>query len=557
MNTVTQRYVPILFLLFSLTLLIPRILLWQNGTDRERMSDTLTRDTIELLQAGSNHTLVSFFQSDHKYPLLGAYLSIPAVTGAYFFEKWQGKYTDSAGFACAFVLDQTKMHLWLRFEMLIISLLGIYFLFRTLRLSNPNEPLVAWIGAILATVSFYGTVFSVAPRIHSWAFFFSALTLFFTVRYYKDPTFSKALIAFLAGGLTFAVSQSGLVAIALPLVAVILVPRTLSTVKEKWKIIFKELCGGLLLAILTACILGYPKLFSVLFEQTFSFTNISHVFLNPIHSQPSFGFGGIGVLLSNLFGTEFIFLGTAILAFVYVAKHRRLPFVLLDHITVIPVIAFFILFGLTSVASGRFLLVILPLIFFVTARFLGTQLRGVWARAFIFITVFVQLFLIVQLSVMASRPDTRYATVEHLLHTTDTSTNILATIDHHSLGLPLHPASLALIPPDDLGATDALIIKNGLVSERSRKYRYWDPDQESLTAKDLMRYNVIIFDEYRQREAWQEELTKSGFRADKVFVPHRFGVNEYSFNWDSFGSGNMLELFSLKSFGPPLFIFRR
>ncbi|MFA5937445.1 MAG: glycosyltransferase family 39 protein [Candidatus Paceibacterota bacterium] len=506
----------LLVALLAIAVLLPRIGLLGNGLDAQRIWDTNTPAAFHFLQAAADHRLPAFLAADQKYPLLGSYLYAPVVGAYYAAGRIFGMFASSDAFLDSFALGETHLFFWLRLEMLLAHLAALYGLYRLTKRYTNQSARAGLYAAVFASADFYAAMFSVEPRIHSWAFAAGVFALYASFRLLEEKSLRNYLLAFGAAGAAASISQSGFPALILPILAHSI---TLSSGTVSFRHHMKAF--GYAAAVFAAIVLvvGYPRFFPALAHPG----DVLSVFLSGEHSQPSFSIrGGLRFARDYAFGSSFalVFALLAGLWFRFAAKRReQIRFAAYDWLAAAHIAAFALVFGFSNVMSGRFMLAILPSAFFLAGRIvLSLEKR----RGFVYavaVLLALQAYGIGILSMIAWTGDTRAETTAYLLAHTNEDDIILSTVDTELLGVTPAPHSVSA---DDAGAAAQRIRERDLVGSKTRQIRIWRPEESAITDANISNYRYIAVssaDPYRYRA--EELLARNGYRIAAQFAATR------------------------------------
>ncbi len=541
-----------------LALLLPRLALLRNGLDSQRIWDTNTPAAFQFLQSAHDGTLRAFFARDEKYPLLGSYAFVPVIAGYYGVNHLSGTYHNAADFINAYALGETNVFFWIRLEMLLINLAALWLLYLLAKKYTDDSvrPSSAKATAgraglyalVFATVDFYVTLFSVTPRIHSFAFFGTVLVLYASFPLIKNKSLKNTLLAFGAAAIAGALAQSGLPTLIVPILAFFYSGKTSSFLSFRAKrsaveesgswlrrpdsstslpwvapVGMTKLLAGLGLFIVLVCGFGYPRMFVALVD---SHTTLRSVFLSPEHSQPVFGFRHVLQFVTEYFIPAEIaatWLGFAGFWYVWCCRKRdRIALESYDWLALAHIIAFFLIFGLSDVMTGRFTLAVLPSVFFLLAR-LAIQLekkRHVLYPLIIFLLV--SAVGVGELTGIAWAHDTRTDAAQFILANTKQNDMVVATMDHEPLGVTPTPDSIRLGTSGPVGSGDARILDQNLIGKKSRLFVRWEPTSGKISDADLLKARyVIVSADHPDRFVAEDTMNRLGFHMVKTFFATR------------------------------------
>lgn len=556
MDTRIRKYFTGVVLL--LLILVPRIGLLFNGLDSQRIWDTNTPAAFRFLEALHSGHLQEFFREGQKYPLLGSYAFVPMVGVYYFVGYLADWYASPQDFMNAFVLGKTNLFFLIRLQMLFINLFSLWLLYRlTVRFTNHSSRAGLYV-ILFSVVNFYITIFSVMPRIHSFAFLGITLTLYTSLRLLENTTWSRSLMAFGAAAFSASVAQSGFTALILPLVA-----HCYDYQEGRWKLrIDKKIVSGAFLFSLSTMILGYPRTLLWMFDPSLNF--FSTVLLGSSHGVPRLSLTPLPFLY--LFSSEYISLWLAGSAAWYrwcASRGAMLMVAPQDYLAFAHVIAFFGIFGFSSVFSGRFMLVVMPTLFFLLARFFIQLEQRRWVAYILIVIVAFHAYGIVQLSRIAWTGDTRAAAAAYLLATTDARTQLLTTLDPVLLGIIPTPEAIRKGQIPLLGVNAILINQHNLTGPQSRNITLWRPTENILSDEQVRSFDYAIVS-WSDSEAPQVEkrLLRNNFHLVKTFFASHDGERHPSFvPWDFITpiprEPLVLALSRYRAFGPTLSLYKR
>lgn len=514
MKEATKSY--LVWGIFALAILLPRIALLVNGLDSQRIWDTNTPAAFRFLQAAQEGKWAEFFSVDQKYPLLGSYVYIPVIGAYYGVGRASGSFGSADAFVDAFAVGGTQLFFWLRLEVLLLHLGALALLF-FLTKRFTNDSLRAGVYALVfAAADFYLAMFSVTPRIHSFAFVGAMAALFTSLLLLQEKSLRNYLLAFGAAGVAASLSQSGFPTLILPLLA-----HALSPNGRGWHVKHHSaaFCVGAALLLFIVLFLGYPRFFPVFLARG----DVLSVFLSGEHSQPMFGIRNIiRFLREYAFGAAFAVVWTILAGFWYAFCARRkyrMELTAYDWLAIAHVSLFGLLFGFSDVLSGRFLLAALPSVFFLCARaVLALEKR----KAFLYILtalLAVQAFGIGLLTMVAFGGDTRAQAAKFVLANTNENDKLLANLDTELLGLVPAPHSVSV---SDTGLMDQRIRERDLVGSKTRQIALWHPKSGTIQEEILKEYTyIIVASDHPDRYLAEEILTRNNFKPAATFYATR------------------------------------
>lgn len=544
--------------ILAAAILLPRIALLLNGLDAQRIWDTNTPAAFRLLMAVQEKTLPEFFAGEQKYPLLGSYIHVPVIGAYYLLGRAFGAFDSADAFVDAFALGETSMFFWLRLEMLFLHLGGLILLF--LLTKRFAGSLRAGIYALVfAAADFYLVIFSVTPRIHSFAFVATAAALYAAFLLLEEKTLRNYLLAFGAAGAAVAVSQSGFPALILPLLAH-------GFAKDRMRLNVKhhirEFFLGVALFLFFVLFLGYPRFWLALWNPS----ELLSVFLAGEHSQPGFGLRqGIRFRLEYIPVAAFAMFWTILSGFWHVAcvkKNRRIRLAPYDALAITHILLFAVLFTFSNVMSGRFMLAVLPSFFFLCARVVVALEK---CKAFLYALGFLlalQMFGIGLLTMVAAGGDTRSQTAAYVLANTNENDKVLSTLDSELLGIVPAPHS---VREEDTGLIARRIKIRDLVGEKTRQITRWRPSADGISEASLADYRfVAVGSDDPERYVAEEILLRNGFQPTATF----FATRKYDPRFKSFIAWDMvipvpryipypIKLRAFRAMGPTVVVYER
>lgn len=200
-------------------ILLPRLALLGNGLDQQRMWDTVVPDSFDLLNAVKERQVGDFLAGNHKYPLLSSYALTPTVVVYYGLKKIADQYSSPVDFINSFALSETNIFFWIRVEMLVINLVALLLLYLLTRRFLSGLKRASYYVILIAAVNFYLALFSVQPRIHSFAFLGTVAVLYASFLLIEKKTWRIYFLAFIVSALAASLAQSGTVTLILPVLA--------------------------------------------------------------------------------------------------------------------------------------------------------------------------------------------------------------------------------------------------------------------------------------------------------------------------------------------------
>lgn len=561
MNDKTRNY--LIGGLLVIFILLPRIGLLFNGLDSQRIWDTNTPAAFRLLYAMREGSLGNFYTQGQKYPLLGSYAYVPVIGGYYGVKYLLGQYKSPTDFVNAYALGETNLFFWLRLEMVVLNLLALWLLFKLTKKFTNNSVRAGVYALALVAVNFYVTMFSVTPRIHSFAFLGGVLTLYTSLLLIRHKSMKYYLLAFGSAALTASASQSGFVVFILPLIA-----HGYDGIfnRWEWRLRKKELWIALFVSLVATILIGYPQLVALLLGK--NWTAIKNVFVSSEHGGLNFsishfvGFVRYHFLSTELVGTWLILCGVW---YVWCVKKRaRIMLEPYDYAALAHVILFFVIFGGASLIAGRFTLAILPSLFFLFARLLvKLDDRKIVLYPFIALLL-IQAYGVVHLTRIGFNGDTRTEAAELLFTYASEEDKILSTLDPMLLGIAPSDQSVEKDEVGDPGFTDTLIASGDLVGNKTRNIRIWNPAVREERVLDFKDYAyVVLTADHPARFRAEPLLAAYGFRLKKtIFANRRDNSALPSFiPWDIITPIPRLpvplRLREFRAMGPTIFIYER
>ncbi len=558
----------------AILILLPRFALLQNGLDHQRMADVIGINTaFRFLSAVKEHQLKEFYSAYHLYPLLGSYSFIPTIGAYYLTERLRGEFTSTEDFINAHALREDQLFLAIRLQMLILNLLGLVLLYFLVKRFTGNSTKAGVYALLFASLSFHTTLFSVVPRIHSFAFFTTILVLWFSFRLMENKSFKNYLLAFGSVAIAFSVSQSGATTFIIPLMA-----HFFENKDKKWKFnnykyyLDKKLIYGILLFILPAVILGYPKILASVFQLSIPIKDCLALFTAP-QAAKTFGFGNFFGYLKHYF-LNIDLLSTWLIctaAFCLILKKKIQPTLKLEPYGIIAathVLVFLFIFGFTNIMSDRFTLIIFPSLFFLTSR-LAVQLdRKHWVFYPLVFLIVIYLYGWGNLTVIALAGDTREMASRYLLQNTDRNDYILSTMDRNLLGITPTPKSVKAGTSGPTGISDELIASKNLIGKKSRNYVWWNIVSGQYAQPDLQSFKYVVMSNVEAQgdklKLIENYLSQNNFVLAKSFFAKRDEKDVYVADrlpWDMITPPIFyllpVKLGEFKALGSNIFIFQK
>ncbi len=558
MTEKTKLYVVCMVLL--LVFFLPRIALLFNGLDSQRLWDTNTGAAFQLLYSARAGTTGSFYATIQKYPLLGSYLFLPTIALYVGAGRVLGAFHSVSEFVYVYALGETRVFFWIRLEMLVINIAALLLLFHvTARFTGGNRR-AGLFALLFAAVNFYVTLFSVQPRIHSFAFASTIVVMYTSFLLLEKKTLRRSLFAFGMAAIAGSVSQSGLTTLIYPILA-----HTLHDGKLRWQQP-RSFLAGLGVFFFGVLMLGYPQALVLAFRN--GLAGIYQVFLSTEHSQPLFGLGYVAKWIREYFLSADLastwMLCLLFWFFVCVRRKYRLRFDAYDALAWAHVGLFLLVFGFSNVMTGRFLLGALPSFFFIFARAcvrLEKRKGVVYAVAFF---LAVQAYGVTQLSLIAFGGDTRNRAAKFLLAHTNENSRIIGTLDPVMLGVTPAPHSVLRGDVGSAGAIDTLIAERNLVGEKSRQYTYWHPNDGRVREEELSSFQyLLISSDHPDRHIGEDQALRNGFRIVETFSPRHDAdtKNRSMIAWSPVMPVSILplplQLRAFTSFGPTIVVYEK
>lgn len=545
--------------LIVLWLFLPRLALLGNGLDAQRIWDTTTPDAFHFLEAARAGDLIEFWAKDHKYPLLGPYLLAPVAAGYYGAQTALGRFASAEDFINQYALGETNVFFWLRLEMLFLNLGAIWLLYRLTvrfaggRLGRAGGAKTGLYILALAAADLYLALFAVTPRIHNFAFLGTVLTLYGSFLLLEKKSWRNYLLAFGAAGVAVSFSQSGITTMVLPLLA--------HFYDSGWRrpYVSKKFFSGLAVLAAIVLLVGYPQWPLSWLEAAESAPSL----LSQEHALPSFSSAHLWRFLKDFFGRAETAITFLLAIGIYQVWRRKLkpePFAVL---ALAQIIAFLLIFGASSVITGRFALVILPSLFFLAARvWLQIDKRSRLMYPVIFL-IALQAWGIISLARIGLGGDTRAKAAAGLLARTAADVAVITTVDHHLLGIAPAPAAVNSGWTRPQGATDKLIAERNLAGPKSRAVVSW-PDASAVVNERRERpIGAAVIEAGVQFAERRTYLEAEGFRLQAAYRSEPLSdTNQTAYlNWDMPVTDSWLPLaFILQRYqalGPNLYVYQR
>lgn len=553
----TRKYLVASILIF--VIFLPRITLLTNGLDSQRIWDTNTPAAFRFLDAIQHRTLGGFFASDEKYPLLGSYIYVPAISAYYGVGRLAGWFHNATDFVNAYALGETRLFFWLRLEMFFINLAALYLLYHlTKKFSQAKQ--AAYYVIALAAVNFYVTMFSVTPRIHSLSFATTTLALYASFHLLREKSWPRYVAAFGAAAVAASVSQAGFAAFVIPVLA-----HFYHSKKERFLFsITRPFIGAVGLSLALALLLGYPRVFAAITDPHIS---LREVFLSAEHTQPTLGFAPLvgfirSYVFSELLPLWFLLIGGW---YLWCSKRKeRMSFSPEDWLCVAHLAIFFLLFGFSGALTGRFTLAILPSFFFIASKVMIHLERRRLLFGITILFLAIQAYGIGQLAAIAFRNDTRTKAAEFVLGATEPGQPILGTLDPILLGVTPAPHTILRGEAGPVGGTEQIIADRDLIGEKTRQYRLWNPQEDAVTNSMVGSYQyAVVSADHPYAYRAEELLLQNGFTPVEIFSNQKNGdrKNQSSIPWDQVTPPTRLPLpialRKFKAFGPTMVVYER
>lgn len=539
--------------MLAVLILLPSIGLLQNGLDQQRMWDTNVTAAFHFLNAAKNGQLKDFFSSYQKYPLLGSYALVPAIGIYYFTERLLGNFSSAQDFVNTYALRESRVFFAIRLQMLIFYLLSLLLLYSLTRRFTENSTKAGLYTLLFAGLNFSASIFSVVPRIHSFGFFTTTLTLYASFLLLENKKARNYLFAFGAATIAFSTTQSGVIAFIMPFLAHFFNNKNYLNKKLIYSIIFFTLFS---------ITLGYPKILTSLLQEPFSLKNI---LLTGSHQQPEFALTNFVHFLKTYFlRTDLITAFLLLVGFVYAFIKKKIKITAYDIIAFAHVCSFFLLFGFTDVISNRFMLVILPSLFFLMARIITQTDKKRWVfYPFVFLLL-IYFYGWWNLTSVAFGGDSREQATQYLLQHTDKNDAILSNLDKNLLGITATPESIISKTAGSIGSSDILIAERNLTGYKSRNFTWWNTEAEQSLWPDPKQFKYIVISGGDNLRLAEDYLSKNDFVLAETFFSKR---NKKDFDsieripWDTV-QPELFKLLPIKlsefeAMGSNLFIFQQ
>ena len=536
-------------------LLLPRLAFLGNGLDAQRIWDTVAPETFRFLEAARSLRLVEFWGEDHKYPLLGPYTLAPVAAGYYLVNRLLGNFTSAEDFINHYALGETNIFFWLRLEMLTLNLVAIWLLYR-LAVRFAGGARVGLYLLAFAAADLYLALFSVTPRIHNFAFLGTVLTLYASFLLLEKKSWRNYILAFGAAGVAVSLSQSGITTLILPVLA-----HFYAEGRWRWRewrrLSERRFLWGLVLMVATALVIGYPQLFLSLFGVTGAAPGL----LSQEHTSPVFAPAYLWRFLKDFFvrGETAVTLLLAIGA--YQLARRKLTLGPPDVLALAQLVAFLIIFGASSVVTGRFALVILPSLFFLAARVCGQIDRRRWSVYPVLFLLALQGSGVIHLIRIGSGGDTRASAASSILTRTAADVAVITTVDHHLLGIVPTPVAVKFSWARPQGAIDALIADRSLAGYRSRLVVNWDGEGDIISKFVELPVGAILIEGGSKFAREREYLEARQFQLTEAYHSDRQAdINQTAYlNWDMPVTDSWLPMALVlqryRALGPNLYLF--
>jgi hypothetical protein len=555
----------IYYILLVSLLILPRLALLQNGLDAQRIWDTNTPDAFRFVDSVRNGSIINFLAEDHKYPLLGSYFHVPVIGGYYVINKIFGVYDSAEDFVNTYALNDTNLFFWIRLAMLLVNLVAIWGLWRVVTTPDPSasrtspDPSFARRGVyllVLTCVSFYLTIFSVTPRIHSFAFAATVLVMWASFRLVREKSLKNYLLAWGAVGVALSVSQSGITTIVFPVLAHLSSDFGLRTSDFRLRNWFSKKCWlGFGLFLLITLFVGYPQLLFSLFSDS------SAPVLSGEHGWPGVGLAPFVRLIKDYFFLTIPAVTFLIIAGLIYGYKKKFKLDVYSSIALLHVIVFLVIFGFTTVVNGRFALVILPSLLFVSSGALVSLEKNRIIRYTALFLIVIQAIGVVWLIPLGFRADTREQVSNVLVAKSGPEAAVLSMVDNHWLSLPQAPAAIRTQVVRNIGATDSLIAEKYLAGPRTRYIVDWDGKEDPLEIKLSRPIGAIIVTAGEDFESRKQKLEKAGFLLIESLSNGNDTNHSGYFAWGAVPHKGFvplsISLLRYNRMGPSLYIFIR
>lgn len=553
-----------LILITTALLIVPRFFLFSLGPDVKRLSDaSLLPTTLELLSSAKEGSLPAFFADDHKYPLLGSYLLSPAVSVYYLTYKLNGTFETPADFLKSYALRESTLYLFVEAEMLLLNLLAIIIIICATRrfLGEEYSKNSAFFALLVSAVSSYALFFSVTPRIHSFLFFFTALTLWASFRLTEKKSALNYALSFGSAGLAFASGQTGVINFVIPLLAHFTSPLNGNIVWyfTKEKLLSKVLWTSIITAIVLSVLIGYPRILFTFINPGQNSATIENSFLSAKHPSPPIGLSGIPRFLRHSYPTSELSPAFASIIALYFLIRRKNKLTIYETVALAHIIAFLSLsLFFSGIYSGYFALVILPSLFFLTASLMARLAKKQIIMAIFILLILIQAYMVFLTSKITIGGDTIYSANRFIIERTSVNEKILSSINSHILNLPTTPESLISVSESELSGGDKLIKTRKFEGTTTRDIA-WASDQATITDGKFepLQYSWIIFSGDKEVLETKNMLCSKGFTLAKNFLSHPEDRQEIHhllslpFVWD------IKELSFVRATGPNIYIFKK
>lgn len=554
-----------IIILIAITFLIaPRILLFSLGPDTKRLSDaSLLPTSLEILSSAKEGSLHTFLSDDHKYPLLGSYLLSPSIITHYLKRKIDGTFETPADFVRSYALRETNLYQFVEAEMLLINFLAIVLIIYTARkfISAEYSKNATTFALLLSALSSYALFFSVTPRIHSFLFFFTAITLYASFNLAEKKSVLNYTLAFGSAALAFASGQTGITNFVMPVLAHFtssIDGRLLWSLSKK-KLFSKILWLSLFIAIVLSILIGYPRVIFTLANLGQNSATISNSFLSQKHPNPPIGLGGISHFLYHSYPTSELAPAFASIIALYFFIRRKNKLTIHETIAGFHIVSFLSLSLIFSgIYSGYFVLAVLPSIFFLTASLMARLANKKMILATFITLLLIQGLMIILISKVFLGGDTIYYAHKYILEKTSANEKILSSINNHILNLPITEEILATVSESELSSADKLIKSNGFKNANTR-YIDWASDPSRITDGKFepRQYSWIIFSGDKEVTETKKILCSKGFTLAQIFLSHPENKQEMHqllslpFVWD------IKKLSFVRATGPNIYIFKK
>lgn len=543
-----------------LLILVPRLAVLQNGLDQQRMWDTNIPDAFKFLSALKGGSVLSFLSTAHKYPLLGTYIVAATIALHFVVALLFGVYSSSStGFIRAVALNESSFVFSIRLVMLAISLGAIYCLYRLAHaFKNVLAPRFV---LIFCGINFFVIIFSIAPRIHAFAFAGVALVWWYGFKLLYDKNPRALIFAFGAAALAGSVSPSALTAFGIPFLAY---GFENSAGVWRWSLqrYRKISFWAILFAALAVTVgIGYPWLIaSLLFHSTGgSFLN---VVLSDEHETPKFAlvnFFSFSYYYWLRFETTFLWILAALFASRLFNLRHRLSYNSPLAILALSQGVLFIIFFLSNVMTGRFTLAFAPSLILFSADVAARNFEKRWFRYPLYGTVALQILAVIVLTKIAIQPDTRSVAAAFVRQNTTPSSTVFMVMDYHLLGLAPSPSAVIKLPSAKWGTRDTLIVQNKWSNANSRMIEEWGGSGNKFVSLSTSTALIVVQEDLPTASSATEYLNKTNWHKTTFFPTASLSNDRANVAWDAPVPLKpwpvFFSLYKLNSFGPPIIVY--